>query len=314
MNAPDNGGSATPADLIQPFDLEVPGLRGRLVRMGPLADEVLSHHDYPEAVAGLLGEALALVSVLSSMLKFDGVFTLQTKGDGPVGMLVADMTAAGELRGYAEFDEDRLAALAASGAETPAARALMGNGYIAFTVDQGAHTERYQGIVELTGDSLEDCVQHYFRQSEQLKTAVKLAAGPVDGAWRAGGLLLQQLPEAEAAERALAPEPATDQEDHWRRAVVLMASCSDQELLAPGLPANDLLYRLFHQEQVRVYRPRPLVKGCRCSRARLARILGSLPQDEVVDMKVEDAVVMTCQFCNVDFRFDDAALEEIYTS
>lgn len=314
MSLPDSTAPAMPADLIQPFDLEVPGLRGRLVRMGPLVQTVLSHHAYPEAVAGLLGEALALVGVLSSMLKFDGIFTLQTKGDGPVSMLVADMTAAGELRGYADFDQARLAALAASGAETPAARALLGNGYIAFTVDQGAHTERYQGIVELTGDSLDDCVQHYFRQSEQLKTAVKLSAARVDGAWRAGGLLLQQLPEEESLAAARAPEPATDQEDHWRRAVVLMASCSDQELLDLGLPANDLLYRLFHQEQVRVYQPRPLVKGCRCSRERLARILGSLPRDEVADMKVEGEVVMTCQFCNIDFRFDDAALEKIYTS
>ncbi len=298
-----------PADLIQPFVLEVPALRGRLVRMGPLVEEVLARHAYPGPVAALLGEMLALAGVLSSTLKFDGIFTLQTKSDGPVALIVVDMTATGELRGYAEFDGDKVAALEqAAGRGRPSARSLMGEGYIAFTVDQGPHTERYQGIVELSGEHLADCLQHYFRQSEQLKTAVKLAAGRVDGAWRAGGLVLQQLPEAEADATTL----ATHEEDHWRRAVVLMASCTDRELLDPWLPDNDLLYRLFHDERVRVYRPRPLATGCRCSRERIERILRSLPREEVAEMKVGGEVVMTCQFCKVDFRFDEAALDQIY--
>ncbi len=296
-------------DLIQPFVLEVPALRGRLVRAGPLVEAILTRHDYPAPVAALLGEFLALAGVLASLLKFDGIFTLQTKGDGPVGLLVADMTAAGELRGYCEFDAARLQALAAAGGDTPSARALMGQGYMAFTVDQGPHTERYQGIVELTGETLTDFLQHYFRQSEQLKTAVKLAAGRVDGAWRAGGLLLQQLPEEEADAMPL----ATDEEDGWRRAVVLMASCTERELLDPALSAHDLLYRLFHDERVRVFKPRPFLPGCRCSRARIERILRSLPRDEVDEMKVGGEVVMTCQFCNIDFRFDQSALDEIYT-
>jgi molecular chaperone Hsp33 len=297
------------SDLIQPFVLEVPSLRGRLVRLGPLVDTVLSRHDYPPSVAVLLGEMLALAAVLSSMLKFEGVFTLQTKGDGPVGLAVVDMTTGGELRAYAEFDAARLAGPAAApDGHGSAARALLGEGYIAFTVDQGPHTERYQGIVELRGGTLADCLQHYFRQSEQLKTAVKLAAGRVDGTWRAGGLLLQQLPEAEADGTAL----ANDEEDNWRRAVVLMASCTEHELLDPALPDHDLLFRLFHDERVRVYRPRPLTTGCRCSQERLERILRSLPRDEVAEMKVGGEVIMTCQFCSAEYRFDEAALERIY--
>jgi molecular chaperone Hsp33 len=296
-------------DRIQPFELEVSALRGRLVRLGPLFETILAHHDYPPPVAGLLGEMLALAAVLSSMLKFDGVFTLQTKGDGPVGLAVVDMTANGELRGYADFDAARLASVGgAPNGKGAAARDLLGEGYIAFTVDQGPHSERYQGIVELRGETLAECLQHYFRQSEQLKTAVKLSAGRQDGAWRAGGLLLQQLPDEAAAETAL----ANDQEDGWRRAVVLMASCTERELLDPALPDHDLLYRLFHDERVRVYNPRPLATGCRCSRARIERILRSLPREEVVEMKVDGEVIMTCQFCNVEYRFDEAALERVY--
>ncbi len=302
-------GATREADLIQPFVLEVSALRGRLLRAGPLVDTILTRHDYPAPVAALLGEFLALAGVLSSLLKFDGFFTLQTKSDGPVGLLVADMTTGGELRGYCEFDAVRLQALAAACGGTPSARALMGEGYMAFTVDQGTHTERYQGIVELSGESLTDFLQHYFRQSEQLKTAVKLAAGQVDGAWRAGGLLLQQLPEEEADTVPL----ANDEEDGWRRALVLMASCTDRELLEPTLSAHDLLYRLFHAERVRVFEPRPFLAGCRCSRERIERILRSLPRVDVDEMKVDGEIVMTCQFCNIAFRFDESALDEIYT-
>jgi len=306
------------ADMIQPFVLEVPGLRGRLLRMGPLVESILTRHSYPDQVADLLGEMLALAGVLSSLLKFDGVFTLQTKSDGPVGMLVVDMTAAGALRGYGEFDADRLDVLASVGGGTPSARALMGEGYMAFTVDQGPNTERYQGIVELTGETLTDFLQHYFRQSEQLKTAVKLAAGRTESGWRAGGLLLQQMPEAEPGVE-MAPQfgsqhPATDEEDDWRRAVLLMATCTEAELLDSALPADDLLYRLFHEERVRVFQPRPLTPGCRCSMERIERILRSLPRDEVADMKVGGEVIMTCQFCNIDFRFDEKKLEKIYAS
>ena len=296
-------------DSIQPFELEVPALRGRLVRLGPLLETILARHRYPPPVAGLLGEMVALAAVLSSMLKFEGIFTLQTKGDGPVGLAVVDMTTDGELRGYADFDAARLEPVTGrSNGKAAAARDLLGEGYIAFTVDQGPHSERYQGIVDLRGETLAECLQHYFRQSEQLKTAVKLSAGRQDGAWRAGGLLLQQMPDKAASDTAL----ANDEEDSWRRAVVLMASCTERELLDPALPDHDLLYRLFHDERVRVYNPRPLTTGCRCSRARIERILRSLPREEVIEMKVDGEVIMTCQFCNAEYRFDEAALERVY--
>ena len=224
-------------------------------------------------------------------------------------ILVGQEEAIREHLAGQQFDAARLASIAEPPqGEATAARDLLGEGYIAFTVDQGQHSERYQGIVDLRGDTLAECLQHYFRQSEQLKTAVKLSAGRLDGAWRAGGLLLQQMPEEAAGSTAL----ANDEEDSWRRAVVLMASCTENELLDPGLPDHDLLYRLFHDERVRVYNPRPLTTGCRCSRARIERILRSLPREEVAEMKVEGEVIMTCQFCNVEYRFDEAALERVY--
>ncbi len=293
-------------DFVRPFLLEVPGLRGRLVRLGPLADRILSRHAYPEAVARLLGELLALSAGLSSTLKFDGVFSLQTKGDGPVPLMVADVTTEGELRGYADFDAAKLEALQdALGAEPPVAASLLGAGYLAFTVDQGENTERYQGIVELDGAQLSDIVQHYFRQSEQFNAAIKRAAGKVGGVWRAGALILQQLPEEGEAWLG------SGEEDDWRRSVVLMSTCSEQELLDPELAADDLLYRLFHEERVRVYRPRSLLEGCRCSRARIETVLRAMSEDDLEYMKVDGEVIVTCQFCNIDFRFGAEALEAI---
>ena len=178
-------------DFVRPFLLEVPGLLGRLVRLGPLVDTVLTRHDYPEPVARLLGEFLALAGTLSSLLKYEGTFTLQTKGDGPVRLMVSDVTSEGTLRGYAEVDSDALAAVTTKYEAPLGVGALLGKGYMAFTVDLAPDGERYQGIVELTGDSLADCVNHYFRQSEQLKTAFKLAAARGPEGWRAGALFLQ---------------------------------------------------------------------------------------------------------------------------
>ena len=299
-------------DGVLPFVLERPGVRGRLVRMGPLLDSILTRHDHQEPVAHLLGEMLVLTCVLSSLLKYDGVFSVQTKGDGPVGICVADMTSEGGVRGYIQVDEAALSAVLADAPDGwPGARRLLGDGHIAFTVDQGPDTDRYQGIVELTGESVAEFLQHYFRQSEQLKTGVVLAAGRHDGGWRGGALLLQEMPEAASQDEALL---GTDQEDNWRRSQVLLATLSETELLDPEISDEDLLYRLFHEERVRVFKPRPLTEGCRCSRERIENILRSLPRDEVMDMKVDGEVVMTCQFCNVDFRFDETTLEAIYAA
>ena len=298
-------------DAVEPFLIETCGLRGRLLRLGPLVETVLARHDYPEVASGLLGEMLALTGLLSSMLKYEGVFSLQTKGDGPVSLMVTDVTAAGELRGFAQVDEAALAeVLARSGDAVPSLPHLLGKGYMAFTVDQGVHSERYQGIVALEGGTLTDCVHHYFRQSEQLATVVKLAAGRVKGAWRAGAIMLQRMPREEVQEQQLTENEA---EEGWRRGCAFLASCTTEELLDPDLAPNSLLYRLFHEDGVRVFPPRPLTVGCRCSRERVSKILAAMPAESLEEYKVDDALVMTCQFCNIDYRFDEADLKAILT-
>src|SRR5436853_3899273 len=163
-------------DLVQPFRLDPFALRGRLVRLGPTVDRILSQHDYPDPVAAILGEAITLAIVLAGALKYEGVFTLQTKSDGPVRLIVADVSTEGAVRGYAQYDRDRLESLRLDGAGrpeiSPSVPELIGSGYIAFTVDQGEHTERYQGIVEIVGTTLAECAQHYFRQSEQIQAGI----------------------------------------------------------------------------------------------------------------------------------------------
>lgn len=307
-------------DIILPFQVDPFGLRGRLVRLGPTLDTILHRHDYPPTVATTLAEMIAMAAGLAGALKFDGVFTLQVKGDGPVRLMVADMTTGGALRGYAQYD----AAKVAAAGDAPSVPRLFGAGYLAFTVDQGANTERYQGIVELTGPTLAECMHHYFRQSAQFQAGVKVAAaqrpGP-DGkpVWRAGALMIQRLPPPDAqgsAEGRMLDTPlniALDEaEDGWRRALMLMASATPDELVDPNLLPWKLIDRLFLAEGVRIYRPHGLHHACRCSRARIETVLRSLPRSEVDQMKIDGKTVVTCEFCNASYSFDDAALDRIY--
>lgn len=302
-----DGPGKAAGDLRQPFQIEGQPVRGRLVRLGPVVESVIGRHDYPEPVAALLAEMLALAAALAGSLKYEGVFTLQTKGDGPIRLMVADVTSGGDMRGYAQYDAGRLAAMKSPSRSVPQ---LLGSGYLAFTVDQGPHSERYQGIVELIGATLVDCVHHYFRQSEQIPTGIKVAVGRApEGAWRAGVLMLQRLPEGPEPE---AGDDATD--ESWRRSLSFMASATADELLDPELAPDDLLYRLFHEDGVRVFRPAGLRAACRCSRQRVSEVLRSLPRREVADLKVEGAVVVTCEFCNSRYRFSEDELDALFAS
>src|SRR5579885_249729 len=290
----------TQDDLVQPFQIDPFRLRGRLVRLGPAIDRILTRHAYPAPVAELLGEAIALAVALARALKYEGVFTLQTKGDGPVRMMVADVTTSGALRGYAQFDLEKLerasAAAQASGNDLlGSVPRLLGGGYLALTVDQGEHTDRYQGIVELNGATLAHCIHHYFRQSEQVEAGLKVAVARVpekSGAarWRAGCLMIERLPIEDELQR--------DAEDEgWRRAMILMSSSTSQELVDPALPPEALLYRLFHEDGVRAYRKRPLVARCRCSRDRVETVLRALGPEDLAAMKVDGRILVTCEFC-----------------
>jgi len=293
-------------DLVQPFQIDPFALRGRLVRLGPTVDRILSQHDYPEPVAAILGEAITLAVVLAGALKYEGVFTLQTKSDGPIRLLVADVSTEGAVRGYAQYDSERLEAAWDGNGSSPSVPDLIGSGYIAFTVDQGEHTDRYQGIVEIVGATLAECAQHYFRQSEQIQAGIKLSVGRTghDGGWRAGGLMLQRVPP-EGGYGVI----ADDFEDGWRRAMVLMSTATPAELVDPDLPPRRLLFRLFHDEGVRVYYTHPLEARCRCSRERIAKILRSFPASDIEEMREEKVTTVTCEFCNTRYEFtsDDLA-------
>jgi len=302
-------------DLIRPFQIESAGIRGRLVRLGPAVHGILTRHDYPAVVGGMLGQALALSSVLAGALKFDGVFTLQTKGDGPVPLLVADFRSPGHLRGYAQFDAAALEDLAGqadlSAASVPR---LLGAGYIAFTVDQGGDMDRYQGIVALEGATLADCAHNYFRESEQIDSAIRLAAAPVTGpdgtiAWRAGALMLQRLPEGDPGMIARGAEPERDEvsEEDWHRAVVLLSSVRDEELLDPVLDPDQLLYRIYHEDGVRVFDPVALHDACPCSEKRAHDMLTCLPPAELIDLADDNRLIVTCEFCSEAYVF---ALED----
>jgi molecular chaperone Hsp33 len=284
---------------IAPFVLPHRPVRGRLIRLGPLADALLTRHENHPAVTRLTGQALALAAGLAAALKFRGSFSVQAKGDGAVPMLLADCTDVGALRGYARAEPERLTALLRSD-PAPTAGQLLGSGYLAFTVDQGPDSDRHQGVVAIEGHDLAEMALHYLRTSEQLHCSVHLACQRTDAGWRAGALILEQVAREGGVEAAVNPE---EQEESWRTATALAATLTDGELLDDALSPERLLYRLFHSEGVATHRARALSYGCRCSRARLSGILEGFEPDDLDHMTVGGDIVMTCEFCNLDFRF-----------
>lgn len=291
---------------IQPFHLQLQPVRGRLVRLGALADALLTRHENHPAVTRLAGQALALAAGLAGALKFRGSFSVQAKGNGPVGMLLADCTEAGALRGYARAEPTALAAALAEDG-TAEAEALLGQGYLAFTCDQGPDMDRYQGIVAIEGATLSDMTAHYFETSEQLRTHVQLACAETPAGWRASAFILERV----AAEGGI--DPQLDEavaEEAWRTALALAGTLTDAEMLDDTLPSPQLLHRLFHAEGLVLDRARALSYGCRCSRARLAGVLARFPEDDLDHMAQDDgAITMTCEFCNLDFRFERAEVQ-----
>ncbi|HEY1561616.1 MAG TPA: Hsp33 family molecular chaperone [Caulobacteraceae bacterium] len=288
-------------DLVAPFQIETQPVRGRVARLGAAIDEVLTRHAYPEAVANLLGEACVLAALVGSGLKFEGRLLVQAQGDGPVSLLVADYDAAtGGLRGYGRFDAERVAA-ASQGFVRPGAGALLGHGAFVMTLDQGPDMDRYQGVTPIEGETLALAAETYFSQSEQTPTRVRLAVGtapdPIAGhpVWRAGGLMIQNIAEDEA--RGSTAEA-------WTTAQALFETLGEDELTDPQLPAQRLLWRLFHEEGVRMFTPKPVKAFCRCSRERIAEVLASFAPAERAAMVAEDGRIrVTCEYCARDYVF-----------
>ena len=304
-------------DTVLPFEVAPLDLRGRVVRLGPAIDEILAGHNYPQPVAKLLGEAIVLGVLLGTALKFEGRFILQTKTDGPVPMLVVDFTTPDRVRACARFDKDRVAAAIAAGVAE--AGTLLGRGHLAMTIDQGGDMSRYQGLVALEGGTLEDAAHEYFLRSEQIPTRVRLAVAEefLAGArhrWRAGGMLLQFVPRAPERARVAdlhpgdAPEGVlphvVKEDDAWVEGRSLIETVEDLELIDPALSSERLLYRLFHERGVRVFRPATLRAQCSCSRESVEAMLRSFPQNDRDDMVENGAISVTCEFCSRTYVFD----------
>lgn len=315
--------SAIPVDdAVIPFEVNALDLRGRLTRMGPAIDEILTKHDYPAPVGKLLGEAIVLTTLLGSSLKFEGRFILQTQTDGPVSFLIVDFQAPDRLRAYARYDARRLTPGLDSGA-------LLGKGHLAMTIDQGADMSRYQGLVALDGGGLEEAAHEYFLRSEQIPTRVRIAVGEEfrggEGGkhrWRAGGLLVQFLPKApERARQAdLHPGDAPEgtvphtvaEDDAWVEGQSLIGTVEDVELIDPDLSGERLLYRLFHERGVRVFKPVALQAKCSCSREAVSSMLKSFEAKDRAEMVKDGKVVVTCEFCSSVYEFTpaEAGVEE----
>ncbi len=307
-------------DRVIPFQVDGLDVRGRAVQIGPLLNTILGRHDYPAPVARLLAEAVVLTALLGTSLKFDGKFTVQTKGDGPVDLLVADFSTPDALRAYARYDEDALAAAMKDGKISPPE--LLGNGVLAFTIDQGRGMQPYQGIVPMDGSSLEEIAGVYFRQSEQIPTRVRLGVAELfdrgeDGKprhnWRAGGLIAQFLPQA--PERMRQPdlhggdgdERETDLGDEaWNEARSLVETIDTDELTDPQVAIERLLYRLFHERGVRVYEPQTVFDRCSCSRDKIKGVLAGFTAEEIEESQEDGQIAVSCEFCSTTYRYDVA--------
>jgi molecular chaperone Hsp33 len=302
-------------DIVVPFHVEALALRGRVVRFGPALSAIIHRHGYPSPVARLLGEAVALAALLGSALKFDGRLILQTQTDGPVRLIVADFATPNRLRALVRFDAEAVQALINKGETSPLA--LMGKGALALTIDQGVHMQRYQGVVALDGQSFEAAGDQYFRQSEQIPTRIRLAVAenitPQEHGWRAGGILVQSLPEdgGTLPHNDLSggdlPEGVEayplNEDDRWTEGRALVETVEDIELVDPTLSPERLLFRLFHEQGVRVFPATPLVDQCTCSRERLHGIVRSFTDEERKDMIVNDRIEITCEYCSTQYVF-----------
>jgi len=301
--------AAPPADFVLPFDLPAVGLRGRMVRLESTVTRALSAHSLPEGAARAVGETLALAAILGTSLKLDGRLTVQSKSDGPMDLVTADYYGVPEgkpdmaigLRGYGRVDAERLAALP----EPVAFDALAGDGSLAITIEPRRGGQTYQGIVTLNPAGIASSAETYFAQSEQLPTVLRLAAAPlyVHGqkapTWRAGGIMLQATPDGLGAD------------DDWERLSLFLSTVEDLELLDTSLPAEQLLWRLFHEDETRVLPFARTEFRCSCDAGRVASVLKTYPAKERAGLADPDGLIRArCEFCGTVHAIDPKALSE----
>lgn len=304
-----------PDDHVLPFQVGTSSagsaVRGHVVRLGGAIDRILSAHNeadeqFNDTVSRLVGETAALVTLMGASLKFAGKLIFQVQGDGPISMMVADYDATGALRATASISKKET--IDHNGKMTLSN--LLGTGHIAMTVDQGSDMERYQGVTPLDGDTLEEAIVSYFQQSEQIPTAVRLAVGKISlpggrEYWRAGGIIVQFVPgEGGTRERGESFLLAQDDQESWNRAEAFLTTTKADELLDPNLPAESLLYRLFHEDGVRIFDPKPVFAECACNADKITAVLESYDEADLKDMLEDGLIRVSCDFCRQDYIFD----------
>ncbi len=314
-------------DVVLPFTVEELDVRGRIVRLGASIDAILHRHGYPEPVARVLGEAAALTALLGSALKYEGRFQLQTKSDGAIEMLVVDFDTPDKIRAVARFDAAKLGEAVVQ--QRTSTAQLLGSGYLGMTIDQGSHVSRYQGVVSLDGeDGLEEAAHRYFRQSEQIPTRLRLATARVVGSqgetWRAGGIMVQFLPTSPERQKQQDLDPGDDPagranqdrdpdgvtDDAWTEARALVDTVEDHELVDPLLDSVQLIYRLFHERDARVFEMAQMREHCRCSPGSIMAMLRNFaPRDRDAMVADDGTVQVTCEFCSRQYRFTPDEIE-----
>ena len=315
-------------DSILPFQLDRADIRGRVVRLDRTIETILAQHRYPAPVSALVAEAVLLTALIGQAVKLRWRFSLQIRGEGPVRLIATDYFAPSaegapaHLRAYASFDPGDVASAHAAPYE------LLGQGVFGVTIDQGPDMRPYQGITPLTGTALSDCAETYFAQSEQLATRFQAIAGEAAEpggrtAWRAAGLMLQQLPQTPAGAQPDAPSGAEGlmtaddvaamgaaaRAEDWNRVNILAQSVEAHELIGPHVTPEGLLLRLFHEETPRVYPAQAVQFGCTCSAERVEAALAQYSAGDIAEMTTEEGIVTAdCQFCSAHYRFDPGAL------
>lgn len=293
-------------DIIIPFQVGEGAVRGRIIRLGAAIDEILSRHQFSDAVSHLVGEAASLTALMGASLKFDGKLIFQAQGDGDVRLIVADYRSDGSIRATASISGDAVGRGLA---------ALMGKGHLALTIDQGPDMDRYQGVTPIEGYTLEEAAIAYFDRSEQIPTAVRLAVGKVlrpggGGIWRAGGVMVQFMPgEGGSRERGEAVLKSDDDREAWDRAAAFLNTTKADELLDPQLSPEDLLYRLYHEDGVRVFEGRAVKAACACNSDKIAAVLSRYSVDDITDLAIDGVIRVSCEFCRREYRFEPNGTE-----
>jgi len=301
-----SSGDRVSDDIIIPFQVGDGAVRGRIVRLGAAIDDILRPHGFSDPVSELVGETAALTALMGSALKFDGKLIFQAQGEGAVRLIVADYRSDGAIRATASVDGEGIARGLA---------ALMGKGHVALTIDQGPDMDRYQGVTPIEGGTLEEAAIAYFDRSEQIPTAVRLAVGRVmrpggQSAWRAGGIMVQFMPgEGGARERGEAALKSDDDREAWDRAAAFLNSTQADELLDPALAPEELLYRLYHEDGVRVFEAKPVSAACACNAGKIAAVLSRYSKDDLADLADDGRIKVSCEFCRRDYYFDEEGHE-----